>query len=125
MKAKKDRIPAVVLATLVFVLGAFLTEVCSIADEVEQVIKITAKRYEYNPSTITVKKGGAVVLEFTSLDRLHGFNCPGLGIRTDIAPGKITTLRFVPQKAGTFPFHCDIFCGSGHEGMTGTIIVTE
>jgi cytochrome c oxidase subunit 2 len=121
----KGRIPAVVLAILVFLLGAFLTEVCSIADEAEQVIKITAKRYEYNPSTITVKKGVPVVLEFTSLDRLHGFNCPGLGIRTDLAPGKAATLRFVPQKAGTFPFHCDIFCGSGHEGMTGTIVVTE
>ena len=115
----------VVVVILVFVLGAFLAEVGAVADESEQVIKITAKRYEYNPSTITVKKGIPVVLEFTSLDRLHGFNCPALGIRTDIVPGKINTLRFVPQKTGTFPFHCDIFCGSGHEGMTGTIVVTE
>ena len=121
----KDRTSAVVLAILVFVLGTFLTGVCAIADEAEQVIKITAKQYEYNPNTITVKKGAPVVLEFTSLDRLHGFNCPALGIRTDIAPGKVTTLRFVPGKTGTFPFHCDIFCGSGHNGMTGTIIVTE
>ena len=125
MKIMKDRVPAVLFAVLVLSLGAYLTEVCSIADEAEQVIKVTAKRYEYNPNTITVKKGAPVVLEFTSLDRLHGFNCPGLGIRTDIAPEKVTTLRFVPQKAGTFPFHCDIFCGSGHDGMTGTIIVTE
>ena len=125
MNAMKDRVPAVVIAILVFVLSTFLTEVCSIADEAEQVIKMTAKRYEYTPSTITVKKGAPVVLEFTSLDRLHGFNCPALGIRTDIAPGKVTTLRFVPGKTGTFPFHCDIFCGSGHEGMAGTIIVTE
>jgi cytochrome c oxidase subunit 2 len=125
VNAMKNRVPAVVLAVLVFLLGAFLMEVCAIADEAEQVIQITAKRYEYNPSTITVKKGVPVVLEFTSLDRLHGFNCPGLGLRTDIVPGKVTTLRFVPQKAGTFPFHCDIFCGSGHEGMTGTIVVTE
>ena len=101
-------------------------EGCAIADEAGQVIQITAKRYEYNPGTITVKKKGVpVVLEFTSLDRLHGFNCPGLGIRTDIAPGKAATLPLVPQKAGTFPFHCDNFCGSGHEDMTGTIVVTE
>jgi cytochrome c oxidase subunit 2 len=121
----KDRMPAVVLAILIFALGTFLTEVCSIADEAEQVIKITAKRYEYDPSMITAKKGIPVALEFNSLDRLHGFSCPGLAIRTDIAPGKVTTLRFVPQKAGTFPFHCDNFCGSGHEGMSGTIVVTE
>jgi cytochrome c oxidase subunit 2 len=121
----KGQMPAVVVAVLVFFLSVSLMEVCAIADNTEQVIQITAKQYEYNPSTITVKKGVPVVLEFTSLDRLHGFNCTGLGIRTDIAPGKITTLRFVPQKTGTFPFRCDIFCGSRHEGMTGTIVVTE
>jgi cytochrome c oxidase subunit 2 len=98
---------------------------CLIAAENEQVIQITAKRYEYSPKEITVKKGVPVVLEFTSQDRLHGFNCPALKLRTDIRPGKVDTLRFVPDKMGTFPFHCDNFCGSGHEGMRGTITVTE
>lgn len=91
----------------------------------EQLIKITAKQFEYSPNAFTVKKGTPVVLEFTSLDRLHGFSCPALKIRSDIPPGKTTTLRFVPDKTGTFPFHCDNFCGSGHEHMTGTITVTE
>ncbi len=96
-----------------------------IAAENEQVIQITAKRFEYSPKEITLKKGVPVVLEFTSLDRLHGFNCPGLGIRLDIRPGKANSIRFVPEKAGMFPFHCDNFCGSGHEGMRGMITVTE
>ena len=96
-----------------------------IAAENEQVVKITAKKFEYSPKEITVKKGIPVVLELTSQDRLHGFNCPGLKIRTDINPGKVNTLRFTPDKAGNFPFHCDVFCGSGHEGMKGTITVTE
>ncbi len=107
-------------AFILLSLGGYL-----IAAENEQVIKITAKMFEYSPNQITVKKGVPVVLEFTSLDRLHGFNCPSLGIRTDIVPGKVNRLRFVPVKVGTFPFHCDNFCGSGHEGMTGTITVTE
>src|SRR5208337_11433 len=97
--------------------------VFAVSAETEQVVQITAKRFEYSPKDITVKMGVPVVLEFTSLDRLHGFNCPGLGIRTDIPPKEVTRLRFVPQSAGTFPFHCDNFCGDGHEGMTGTIIV--
>src|SRR5512136_1586817 len=96
-----------------------------IAAENERVIQITAKKFEYSPKEITLKKGVPVVLEFTSLDRLHGFDCPGLKLRLDIRPGKVNTLRFTPDKAGTFPFHCDNFCGSGHEGMRGTIIVTE
>jgi cytochrome c oxidase subunit II len=91
----------------------------------EKVIKITAKRFEHNPKQIVLKKGEPVTLEFTSLDRPHGFNCPGLGIRTDILPGKVSTIHFTPDKTGTFPFHCDLFCGEGHENMTGEIIVTE
>ena len=91
----------------------------------EKVIKITAKKFEHNPRKITLKKGEAVTLEFTSLDRPHGFNCPDLGIRTDILPGKVSRISFTPDKTGTFPFHCDLFCGEGHENMTGEIIVTE
>ena len=122
MKSIKTRclMCAIMTAFIVLSLGNYLP-----AAEQEQVIKITAKMFEYSPKDITVKKGVPVVLEFTSLDRLHGFNCPGLGIRTDIVPGKINKLRFVPDKVGTFPFHCDNFCGSGHEEMTGTLTVTE
>ncbi len=95
------------------------------AQSAEQVIKITAKRFEYNPKEIRLKKGVPVVLELTSLDRLHGFNCPDLKIRGDINPGKVTKISLVPQKAGTFVFFCDIFCGEGHEDMNGKIIVEE
>ncbi|HUH65095.1 MAG TPA: cupredoxin domain-containing protein [Syntrophales bacterium] len=97
----------------------------SIADEKETVIQVTAKKFEYSPKEIRLKKGVPVVMEFTSLDRLHGFNCPSFKIRSDIFPGKKNLLRFTPDKAGSFPFHCDNFCGSGHEGMTGTIIVEK
>ncbi len=122
MKVLKSR------ALIYGVMATFITVFIGghlIAAENEQVIQITAKRFEYSPKEITLKKGVPVVLEFTSLDRLHGFDCPGLKLRMDIRPGKVNTLRFTPDKAGTFPFHCDNFCGSGHEGMKGTIIVTE
>lgn len=91
----------------------------------EQMIKITAKKFEYSPDKITLKKGVPVTLELTSLDRLHGFNCPGLNLRSDITPEKVSTIRFTPEKIGTFEFHCDVFCGIGHGEMTGTITVTE
>ncbi len=125
MKSAKLWSMVISISVLVFITGACVIGGYAIAEEKEQVIQITAKRFEYSPKDITVKKGIPVVLEFTSLDRLHGFDCPGLGIRADIRPGKATQVRFVPQKVGIFPFHCDNFCGSGHEGMRGTITVTE
>jgi cytochrome c oxidase subunit 2 len=59
------------------------------------------------------------------IDRREFLKLAGLGICSDIPPQKVTKLRFVPDKTGTFPFHFDNFCGSGHEGMTGTITVKE
>ncbi len=116
-------IVAVGILIVVFFMSSMETPV--MGEEKDQMWMITAKRFEYSPKEITVKKGVPVVLQFASADRLHGFSCPSLRIRADIRPGKISSVRFVPDKAGTFPFHCDNFCGSGHEGMTGTITVTE
>ncbi|MGZ3648085.1 MAG: cupredoxin domain-containing protein [Syntrophales bacterium] len=125
MRTAKYLVPILILPISLFVVIAHFTGSYIMADEKETVIQITAKKFEYSPKDIKVKKDVPVVLEFTSMDRLHGFNCPGLGIRSDIVPGKTTQLRFTPNKAGSFPFHCDNFCGLGHEGMTGTITVEE
>lgn len=111
------------IALLIFLAGALAPAAWS--GEPETVIRITATKFAYSPNEIRLKRGVPAILELESLDRLHGFDCPGLGLRTDIPPGKTTRLRVVPDKSGTFPFHCDVFCGEGHEDMTGTIIVTD
>jgi cytochrome c oxidase subunit 2 len=91
----------------------------------EQVIHMTAKKFEYTPNEITLKKGVPVVLEIASLDRDHGFKVPELGIRADVKPGETTRVRIVPQRTGRFEFRCDVFCGSGHEDMAGEFVVVE
>jgi cytochrome c oxidase subunit II len=88
-----------------------------------RVIPIRAKRFFYTPNQITVRQGEAVVLELTSEDRKHGFKVPELGIRADIEPGRVTRVELTPAQAGTFQFACDIFCGDGHEDMTGQLVV--
>jgi len=93
------------------------------APPAERVVHVTARKFEYTPSEIRVKKGEPVVLEFESLDRKHGFDAPDLGLSTEIVPGTTSRLRFVPATPGRFPFHCSVFCGEGHEGMTGEIVV--
>ena len=91
----------------------------------EQVIKITAKKFEFQPREVTLKKGVPVILEFTTEDVFMGFNSPDLGVRADIVPGKTTRVRVVPAKVGTFEFLCDVFCGSGHEEMSGKITIVD
>src|SRR5215470_18456110 len=64
----------------------------------EQVIHVTARKFEYEPREITIKKGVPVVLEITSIDRDHGFKLRDFGIRADIKPGETTRVRLLPNK---------------------------
>jgi cytochrome c oxidase subunit 2 len=90
----------------------------------ERVIRVTARKFEFVPSDIELKKGEPVVLEFTSADVLMGFSLPDFKLRTDIPPGIVTRLRFAPDRVGSFEFVCDNFCGDFHEDMAGKIRVT-
>jgi cytochrome c oxidase subunit II len=91
----------------------------------EREIHITAKMFDFSPDVITVKKGEPVVLVISSQDRKHGFSLRAFGIRTDINPGATARIRFTPDKTGKFSFTCDVFCGEGHEEMSGTVVVKE
>ena len=102
---------------------AQLSDVPGAAAITARVIQVTAKRFEYAPSVIPVRWGDTITLSLRSADIPHGFNCPGLGLRAAITPGQKTQVRFVAAQPGTFPFFCDIFCGEGHEDMTGTIVI--
>src|SRR5581483_221322 len=90
---------------LTSVAKAAVTEATPVS-RAEQVIHITAKKFEYSPSEIILKKGVPVVLELTSLDRVHGFRLVEFGIRADIKPGEVTRVRLAPQHTGRFTFAC-------------------
>jgi len=88
-------------------------------------VEIQASKFEFTPATVKVKRGQPVTFVLTSVDRIHGFKMPDFGVRTDILPDKETRVTITPEKAGTFAYFCDIFCGDGHEDMGGTLIVED
>ena len=111
----------------------------SAADEV-QVINVTAKKYEFDPSPIRVKQGAKVQLKITAKDHAHGFKItefpdgasasgkPGLVFTsgqdcTKIEEGKTETVEFVAQTPGTYSFRCCVHCGWHHRSMKGQLIV--
>lgn len=105
--------------------GALLAQVVASHMNDTPVIKIEAKRFVYSPNEITLKTGQPVVLEFNSIDFVHGFKIPDLNLRADLPPGKITRIQLTPNKAGVYDFLCDNFCGTGHEEMSGRIVVKD
>ena len=90
-----------------------------------KVIEITAKKFEFTPSEITLKKGEPVILRLTSADRVHGFMSKPLKIDTDIPPGKTTDVAVTPDSAGGFTVICDHYCGTGHGNMKMKVTVVE
>lgn len=95
-------------------------------DTVQAPIKeftMTAKKWEFSPSSITVNKGDTVKLTVNSLDVEHGIIIPAFNINENLSPRKSVTIKFTANKTGTFTYSCNVFCGSGHPTMTGSIIV--
>lgn len=88
-----------------------------------RVIPITAKRFNFSPAQITLKKGETVTLRLTSEDVTHGFYLKPLKLDETIDAGKTKDVTVTPQVAGTFSAICDHFCGSGHGNMHLTIVV--
>jgi len=88
-------------------------------------IQVSAKKYEFTPKEIHVKKGEHVKLVITATDHDHGFKLPAFKVEQKIKKGETATVEFVADQAGTFPFRCSVVCGFGHHGMKGTLVVEE
>ncbi len=95
------------------------------AAERPKVIEIKAKKFEFSPSGITLKKGEPVILRLTSEDRTHGFFVKPLKIDADIKPGQVTDITVTPAETGEYVVICDHYCGTGHGNMNMRLTVVQ
>ncbi len=93
--------------------------------EAPKKIEIVAKRFEFSPNALTLKKGEPVKLIVTSQDIDHGLKITELGVNIKISKGKSSEATFTPTEVGNFTGQCISFCGAGHGGMKMTVHVTE
>jgi cytochrome c oxidase subunit 2 len=105
------------------VLGAAVCGRRAGAEGDERVVEVVARKFAFLPNEIRVRRGEPLVLAFIAPEVVMGFHAPELQLRTVIVPGQTARVRWVPAREGTFAFVCDVFCGDGHEGMGGTIVV--
>ena len=101
----------------------FLAPLLSAQQPAPRVIEITAKRFEFSPNTVTLRRGEAVTIHLTALDRAHGLLVKPLGIDLDADRGDPDQITITPTAAGTFPAICDHYCGMGHGNMKMTFVV--
>ncbi|MBZ5497271.1 MAG: cupredoxin domain-containing protein [Acidobacteriia bacterium] len=96
----------------------------STAGQITKEVQMTAKKYEFSPSTVEVNVGTRIIFKITALDREHGFEIQNVkNSCVQIKKGETVTVEYLAEKAGTVEFKCCVFCGTGHRGMKGKIII--
>jgi cytochrome c oxidase subunit 2 len=113
-----------VLLATALVIGGLSSQVVR-AQDAPQKIEVTAKRFAFEPSEITVKKGQPVVLVLKSADAAHGVRFSDLNVNVKVKAGGTSEVNFTPQKSGDFVGHCSVFCGSGHGSMALKLHVVD
>ncbi|MEK6948749.1 MAG: cupredoxin domain-containing protein [Nanoarchaeota archaeon] len=84
---------------------------------------MTARKWEFAPSTITVNEGDKVILNIKNEDVAHGFAIFEFDVNERLAPGETKKVEFTADKKGEYVFFCSVPCGTGHKNMKGKLIV--
>lgn len=90
-----------------------------------RVVRMSAERFLFTPSEITVEEGTVLEIHLTSDDTDHGFRVIGSSIDVSIPKrnrGEAIAV-FQATTPGDYTFECSHMCGAGHGFMRGRIRV--
>jgi nitrous-oxide reductase len=91
-------------------------------------VNMTSVRSHFTPDIVELKVGDEVTWHITNIeqaqDATHGFALPGANLNLSIEPGEATSVSFVADKAGTYPYYCTEFCSALHLEMMGYLLVS-
>lgn len=86
-------------------------------------IEMTARSYVFSPDTVRIPAGTLLRLRITATDGTHGFALDAFGIDERLEKGIPKEIELYAPQTGVYPFHCSHFCGLGHFGMDGVLLV--
>jgi cytochrome c oxidase subunit II len=92
-----------------------------------RVIYITAERFSFSPSQVSLRLGEEVEFRITSEDTSHGFRIAGTSLNVAIPKrghGELA-VKFRPDRSGRYKLECNRMCGAGHSFMQGVVIVED
>ena len=122
------------LLAILFVWGARLYFVMSRPPAGAAEIQVVGKQWMWKMqhpegnreiNELHVPVGRPIRLTLTSEDVIHSFFLPEFRIKTDVLPGRYTTLWFQADRIGTYHLFCSQYCGAEHSRMTGRVVVME
>jgi heme/copper-type cytochrome/quinol oxidase subunit 2 len=84
---------------------------------------VVAKDFRYAPARIEVTQDDLIKLTVRSEDIAHTFTIDEYRIIKRVPAGGSTTFEFRADRAGTFPFYCNLTGEAGHQMMHGELVV--
>ena len=126
---KKNEIIAValfILATVGTILGIFgIEKYRRAALFTVELIAREPDNGNWYPRKITVPVGKEVRILIRNIETVtHGFAIPEFKVAAGkIKGGEVKVVTFTPDKKGTFPFMCTVWCSDRHMDMSGELIV--
>src|SRR5271170_7224729 len=97
------------IAVLTFATTTLYFSQHSHAEDAPRRIEIVAKRWDYTPGEVTLKKGVPVVIVLTSQDTNHGLKFKELNLKVEAKNGQTSEVAFTPAQTGTFSGQCSVF----------------
>ncbi|MEP6990902.1 MAG: nitrous oxide reductase, partial [bacterium] len=93
-------------------------------------VKMVALRSHFAPDNLEgILLGDTVYFHVTNIEQdwdiVHGFAVLGAqNAELVLVPGETRTLKWIPTRAGVYPFYCTDFCSALHQEMQGYIRVS-
>ena len=84
---------------------------------------VTARRYSFDPPRIEVNQDDLVKIELRTDDIAHSLTIDDYRIAKRAAPGHPVTFEFRADRAGTFPYYCNLQIDDGCRQMRGEFVV--
>ena len=84
---------------------------------------VDAHRYAFAPARIEVNQDDLVKIELRTADIAHSLTIDEYRIAKRVGPGTPVTFEFRADRAGTFPFYCNLQVEDGCRQMRGVLVV--
>jgi heme/copper-type cytochrome/quinol oxidase subunit 2 len=119
--------PVVALALVVVLAAAGAWSVGLQAGQSEDLalrqFTVIARRYSFTPGRIEVLQGDLVRIALSTEDIAHSFTIDAYRIAKRASPDQPVTFEFRAERAGTFPFYCNLKSEDGCRQMHGDLVV--
>ena len=84
---------------------------------------VRAHRFAFEPARIEVNQDDLVKIELRTDDIAHSLTIDDYRIAKRVGPGQPVTFEFRADRAGTFPYYCNLQVEDGCRQMRGMLVV--